>query len=309
MLKQSAAKLIRAITQKNYYSARSYYHWTLRRADHKHGEPPLLVYQMGKVGSSSVTRSLRTAKIGRSVYHIHFLEPLLIDEYEAKRKAYLSTKREGSLRHIWQYQHLLKEIKEGWNGKRWKIVTLIRDPIARNLSAFFEHIELLPSPPDSPRVKRLKSIEYEYEVTVRDNNIDELISIFFEKFPHESPFTYFDREFKGVLGVDLFASEFPKSIGYKCYRESKFDILLIRLENLNTCFAEALREFLGVERMALVEANVSADKEYSDIYRMFKDSIHLPESYLDKMYSSRFSRHFYTDEELEQFKRSWSRSS
>jgi hypothetical protein len=307
MFKNVPGKVIKALAQKNYYTARAYFHRTLRRVDHRYEEPPLLVYQMGKVGSSSVTRTLRMANIGRNIYHIHFLKPELIDEYEKKRRSYLSTKREGDLRHIWQYQHLSKELKRGWNGKRWKIVTLIRDPIARNLSAFFEHVELLPS--DSPRQKRLKSIEYEYEVTVTDNNLDELIEIFFKKFPHESPFTYFDREFKGVLGIDLFAGEFPKSKGYKCYREKQFDILLIRLEDLNACWSDAIEEFLGIYNVALVQANISADKEYFDIYRTFKDSIQLPQAYIDKMYSSRFSRHFYTDQELGQFERGWSGSS
>ena len=34
---------------------------------------------MGKVGSTSVTESLKAANIDRHIYHIHFLRPDLID--------------------------------------------------------------------------------------------------------------------------------------------------------------------------------------------------------------------------------------
>ena len=36
-------------------------------------KPPLLVYQIGKVGSTSVFKSLKVADLPFSLYHIHFL--------------------------------------------------------------------------------------------------------------------------------------------------------------------------------------------------------------------------------------------
>jgi len=261
---------------------------------------------MGKVGSSSVARSLRTIKTDRPIYHVHFLNPTLVDEYEARRKQFLGTPREGTLKHIWQYQYINDLRKQGLiNGHKWKIVTLVRDPIARNLSDFFEHIEVVPSPSKHERIFR--SIQYDYEVVIEGDKPDKLIEIFFEKYDHDGPLRYFDGEFKEVLGIDLFASDFPQEKGYKIYPDKDFDVLLIRLENLNECITEAFAAFLDIDNLTLVNKNVGSQKEYADVYRQFKRSISLPESYLDRIYESKFSRHFYSDAEIAQFRAQWSR--
>jgi len=196
-------------------------------------------------------------------------------------------------------------IERGLNGEKWKIVTLVRDPIARNISDFFEHIELVPSEVDQQQ--KLRSIEYDFEITITNNNLDELIEIFFKKYKHDIAMGYFDRELKGTFNIDLFASEFPTVKGYKVYRGKEVDVLLIRLEDLDDCFTEAIKEFLDIEDIPLVNKNVSQQKDYADIYQMFKDAICLPESYLDQMYSSKFARHFYSETELVRFRAKWSR--
>ena len=301
-------RTLEQLAWKNYYTARAYYHYKLRRSDNRyHKKPPLIVHQMGKVGSSSVTRSLRAAKIDRHIYHTHFLRPALIDKFEKQRRNHLGTGREGGLKHIWQYQHLSKQLKRGLKGRRWKIITLVRDPIARNLSDFFEHLELLPVAPGQPL--KVRSEAHNYELTIDNNNLEGLVELFFDRYDHDTPLTFFDQEFKGVFKIDLFASDFPTSKGYQVYREKEVDLLLIRLENLNTCFSEAVKAFLNIDNLPLIQANTSAKKDFATLYQMFKDTIHFPESYLEKMYSSRFARHFYSDLERAQFKVKWSGNS
>ncbi|MBW2085745.1 MAG: hypothetical protein JRI54_06930 [Deltaproteobacteria bacterium] len=300
-------RIIKRLVRKNYYTARAYYYYQLRRLDSQYKELPLLVHQMGKVGSSSVTKSLEMAKIGRRIYHTHSLRPEIIEKYERKRRGYLGTDREGDLRHIWQYRYLREQIERGFleNGKKWKVVTLIRDPIARNISDFFENTEMLPS--TSEQELRLRSVEYDFEIIIVNNGLDELIQLFFEKFPHDYPARFLDHEIKGVFNIDLYASDFPTSKGYKVYRGKKADVLLIRLENLNDCFTEAFKEFLNIDNLTLVSQNVGSQKDYADIYRMFKDTICFPESFLDTMYSSKFVQHFYSEAEINQFRAKWSR--
>lgn len=299
-------RFIEQLAHKNYYTARAHYHYKLHRSDIKyHHKPPLVVYQMGKVGSSTVSRSLKAANTGRHIYQAHFLTPGLIDKYEKKRRNYLGTDREGDLKHIWQYQHLNKQLKRGLNGQRWKIVTLVRDPVARNLSTFFEHIELLPSA--TAQQWKLKSIEYDFEMTITNHNLDELIRLFFERCEHDNPLTFFDQEFKPVFNIDLFATDFPIAQGYKIYEAQQVDILLIRLENLNRCAAQAFKEFLDIDNLTIKSHNIGSEKDYADIYQMFKDSIVLPPSYIDWMYSSKFTRHFYSPAEIERFRAKWSR--
>jgi hypothetical protein len=298
--------VIKRLAQTNYYTARAYYLHRLRRADSRYEASPLLVHQMGKVASSSVTESLRIAEIGRPIYHTHSLRPEMIEKYERKRRGYLGTDKEADLRHIWQYRYLREWIERGLeNGKKWKVVTLIRDPIARNISDFFENTEMLSAA--SEREHILRSIEYDFEITIIDSDLKGLMDIFLEKFPHDYPARYLDLEVKGVFGVDLYTGDFPTTKGYKVYRGSEADVLLIRLENLNECFAEAFQEFLNIEGLTLVNQNVGNQKEYADIYQMFKNSICLSESFVDEMYSSKFVRHFYSEAEINQFKARWCR--
>jgi len=293
------------LSKYNYHTAKAYYHFYLKRLDRRFNKSPLLIYQMGKVGSSSVTASLRAANVDRRIYHVHFLTPSLVDDYERRRRDYLGSSREGRLKHIWQYQHINQQLRHSVNGNKWKIITLVRDPVARNLSTFFENIESVSIEQD--QVWHLKSYEYDFEMTIKKDNLNALIERFFETDLHDVPIEYFDHEFKDYLGIDLFATEFPTETGYKIYQEKRADVLLMRLESLNECFTDAIQGFLGYDNLQLVNTNVGNQKDYADLYRAFKDIIQLPESYLDKLYSSKFAQHFYNSTELAQFKEKWSR--
>jgi hypothetical protein len=154
---------------------------------------------------------------------------------------------------------------------------------------------------------RLRSKGYDFEVVVKNNNMAEFIRLFFDRYEHEIHSFYFEREFKGILDIDLFGSEFPKDKGYKIYREKAAEVLLIKLEHLNRCAAVAFKEFLNIDNLSLVQENVGAQKDYAEAYRLFKDGIVFPEAYLDKMYLSKYARHFYSEAELEAFRAKWSK--
>ncbi len=291
------------LTKLNYHLAKFYYHYKLRRADRRFSAPPLLVYQMGKVGSKTVINSLSKANINRRIYHVHFLEPDLVKKYENKRSVYLGTEREGALRHIWQYSYLGDRIKKGLKGERWKIITLVRDPVARNLATFFENIEVVSV--NSDGVWTLNSAEYDFQLIVKKDDLSALIELFFAKCRHDTPLVYYDREIKQVFNIDVYASDFPTTSGYKVYRGTDADVLLIRLEDLNRCVSDAFKELLEIEDINLVNTNIGAQKDYADLYKDFKNHIRLPSSYLDKLYSSKLSKHFYEEEEIARFRDRW----
>jgi hypothetical protein len=132
-----------------------------------------------------------------------------------------------------------------------------------------------------------------------------LTNLFFEKVNHDSPNQFFDLEIKRILGIDVFASEFPKSKGYQIYRGDLADVLLIRLEDLNSTARDAFSEFLDIQDFHLVNSNVGMKKNYASVYKKFKDFINLPDEYLTSIYGSRYMRHFYTADEIEKFKGRW----
>lgn len=292
------------LAESNYYSARAWYKHTLHRSRRHYKGPPLLIYQMGKVGSSTVRRSLRAIELDMPIYHVHFLTQNRITETEAKRKKHFRTERYSYLKRPWLYQYLRKQIDRGLNGRKWKIVTLTREPIARNISTFFENLEVkLLDPGDQYEIK---SDYYDIDPTVvKLDDMQGLTSLFFDRLNHDSPLVFFDRELKGVFGIDLFASDFPKSKGYKIYEGEQADVLLIRLENLNKCAHEAFKRFLDVEGFTMINTNIGRKKDYALIYQRFNDSIALPDTYINKMYGSKYMRHFYSEEEIERFEAKW----
>ena len=81
----------------NVHLARAHYHYRLRRKCHQYGEPPLLLYQMGKVGSKTIQRSLRTVELDRPVFHVHFLTPDRVEKTEKERRKYLRVARSRDL--------------------------------------------------------------------------------------------------------------------------------------------------------------------------------------------------------------------
>lgn len=264
------------------------------------GKPLLLVHTMGKVGSTSVAASLKSRGIKRTMtmFQPHFLSEEGIDFAEK-----LAISRAGSWRNLTKKGRagyirnrlLNKELRRlRAAGGRVKVITMVRDPLATNLSGLFHNYRWWPAELktlcDPPSAECLAAVE----------------RYFLERYNHDVPDTWFDMEVKSLYGIDVFAEPFDKERGYAVYRNAFADVLLIKLEKLNECAGDAIREFLGIENFRLEETNVAEDKEYAAIYQAFRKQVALPEPYLDQMYESRVARQFYTPEELAAFRRKWS---
>jgi len=296
-LKKYCSKAIARLMEINYYSARGFYKYMLNRSHQRYKGSPLLIYQMGKVGSTTVQASLRSLELDMPIYHTHILTKERISETELKRKKFFRTERYSYLKRPWLNQFLLKQIESSSSAKKWKIVTLTRDPIARNISTFFENLEIKVT--NSAEEYEIKSDYYDIKpIIVNLDNIQKLSDLYFDRLNHDTPLVFFDRELKSVFGVDVFASEFPKSEGYKIYKSEKAEVLLIRLENLSHCFKEAFKKFLNINNLTLENTNIGKAKVYASIYKKLKETIHLPDNYLDKFYYSKYMRHLYTNMEV-----------
>ncbi|MCB0173723.1 MAG: hypothetical protein KDJ97_24600 [Anaerolineae bacterium] len=77
----------------------------------------------------------------------------------------------------------------------------------------------------------------------------ELTTSFLNEFEfQEAPLRWLNSQLKSVVDVDVFATDFPKSKGFKV---NHADILLLRLERLNECAQEAFKEFIGIDQFTL----------------------------------------------------------
>jgi len=296
-------KTLAWLSRRSYRLGHAYFHYNLRQESQRYNQPPVLIYQMGKVGSKTVRDSLQALKLDRRVFHVHFLAPERVREMERERRKYLGTPKAHLLKHVWQYEYLNRQLAGGFNGKQWKVVTLTREPIGRNLSTFFENLEI--EPMDEGRCYNIQSDYYGFQLEVNEEDLSELQRQFFKNIRHDSPLVFFDNELKRMLGVDVYASGFPTTQGYKIYEAPHVDVLLVRLENLNACAQEAFREFLGIEQLRLINTNIGSKKPHGSLYQKFVETITLPAAYVDQMYTSKYVRHFYTADEIGKFRAKW----
>ncbi len=254
----------------------------VRRFLAKHGVPgfrPIYVYQMAKVGSSAVYEAL--LERGLPVFQFHRMSREHLERMRARRANLGWAPRplpDGDVLGLRLYDTLVRR------GRRAKTITLVRDPIARNLSSYFEHLDALWSTPDAHA-----SI-----------SMEDLHRGFVERFPHDEVLTWFDDELRAIFGVDVYEHPFPAS-GHQRIG----DLLILKSELDDATKAAAVAEFLGLRELSLKNVNVTEAKAKGDAYRRFRETLCLDPAYVDRMLDARYTRHFYTDAEREAMRRKY----
>lgn len=261
-------------------------------SDHK----TVVIYQMGKVGSSTVKHSLDKLGLPMNLYHVHALTKERIDWLENQFQ-YASSIKEKPVIHDHVIESIfLRELIDQNKHLNWKIITLIRDPIARNISTFFQSLDIFFPEWEKDHNNKQNRLE---------DYVEEMIELFLQESNHELPLIWFDSFLKPVFDIDVYAKKFPAEQGYDYYSRKNVELVLIRLEDINDCAETAINEFLSIDSFTLEKANISSEKDYSEAYSKFKKLIKLPNEYINEMYSSRFTQHFYTQGEIDKMKARW----
>lgn len=269
------------------------------RLEEIQGKPLLLIHTMGKVGSTTVKASLAARGLRQSmaVYQPHFVSEAgmaFVEKLTLDGVGGWDNLTERSRRFLISSHALNEDLaRRRKEGKRVTVVTLVRDPVATNLSGLFHNHAWWPA---------------EIKVTCETPSPECLSGLrqhFLEHYPHQVPDTWFDMEMLPLYGVDVYAVPFDTARGYQIYRSDFADVLLLKLEDLSRSMAQAFKEFMNLDDVAIVNSNVADDKSYAEIYQAFRANVALPESYLDQMYGTRFTRHFYTPDEVARFRKKW----
>jgi len=280
------------------------YMWRMRRTCDQYELGPILILQMGKVGSKSVQAGLESIKLGRPIYHAHFLSTARTARTEQQRRKFFRTERHTYLMRPWLNQFLLRTFQRQGDSKTWKLITLTREPVARNISAFFENLDVVALKADGEY--EIRSDYYQIEPTiVSSNDIGKLAELFFTRATHDSPVRFFDREIKNIFGIDVIGSGFPVERGYEIYRAGRVELLVLKLESLADSAEPAFREFLGIDDFQLINSNVGAEKVYAPLYDEFKKHIVIDSDYAAKLFDSDYMRTFYSQDEIRVAKDKW----
>ena len=234
----------------------------------------VLIYQMGKVGSTSLIKSILDFKIQPIQIHRLFFTnnevKLNIRRIIVKLKMHLD---------IFIHQYILR--------KRIKIITGYRDPMARNVSTFFQHLNRNYSK------KEIASINYK-----------ELIDDFSHSTFFDTPNNWFDIELKRKFGIDILKNSFDKEKGYSIITNKKVDVFVYRLDKLNQ-LEEEIGMFLNIKNFKLTGANIGSEKSYAQLYIDFKKNYTPSDTLIKKLYTSKTINHFYSSKDIELLKNKW----
>jgi len=250
---------------------------------------PIIVYTIGKTGSSTVLATLARHVPDRPVYQVHHLQPHRVTR---SARHYRSLPRPIAPDHVVAAQYLSRH-RPPTPDEPWDVITLVREPVAQDVSVFFQVGERRGffALDDDGRLRQPASI-------------DELHERFGTWRDHEDDVRFFDEELAPSLGIDVYAQPFDPAAGTARYDGGRARVLLLRNEDLHQVGSSALGAFLGIEPPELVAANVGAEKRYADVYAEFR-SRPLPEELVDRLQRSRLARHFYRPEELEAARAAW----
>lgn len=246
---------------------------------------PVLVYQMGKVGSRAVFEALAALPVRPpALYHFHELCGLDALEQALVR---LGDAPARALEHVREAQAVRASFLAG-DPFHWKVITLVRDPVARNVSSFFYDIT-----------------RYVPDFYERTPSSAELLEAFLTRPDHDTPLAWFEQQAEPLLSLDIYAAPFPREQGYALLRSERVDWLTLRAEELATRIAPAVHTLLGIPDFACAKTNAGEDKPYAVAYQRFLSGAQLPAEYLDRVYGSRLARHFYDASERECMRRRW----
>lgn len=239
---------------------------------------PIIVYQVGRVGSKSIVGSLQ--KYGyKNVFHVH----------------QLPDKVNGPEEYIEQMGRKNKTILDSYVVRKFgllgrsRIITLVRDPVERSLSGFFYQFR-------NEDVEKLRMLS---------GHPEDLLEIFIKSGPGNYTLQWFDREFRKRTKLDIYKYGFNKEYGCSVVGDKGLRVLIIKAESNNNIKEKAIEGFLGCGEFILETKNTAAEWNHYEIYNKFKKEVKFPLEYLDKMYKSKLTAHFYSDDEIRTFYEKW----
>lgn len=229
--------------------------------------PPLFIYQMGKVGSRSIFYSLEDISY-RPVVHFHYI---------------------AQERRIHPYTARFIERQLSAKRRKINIICSIREPVSRNISSYFHDYEAITgkSPADN------------------NTSLEELIEQFYEINHNERGLIWFDDEFYRLLNINVYDYEFPKTQGFQHIIKGRFNVLIYKLELPDEKKVQIICDFLNLQNFSIRRVNVTNKKKYSNIYKTFLQNIVVRDDYLNDMYNSKYAKHFYSTDEIDKLRSKW----
>jgi hypothetical protein len=220
----------------------------------------VVVHALHRTGSTALHRFLRSNIGGKYISHRH----ILVDRWHKS------------------YSLPGKELIEKYGKENWKVVHLVRDPIARNLSHFWTcdfRCNVKPYTPDLS--------------TFKERFLDEL--------DHFYGINFIGQEIEPFWEIVI-----PYVSGFQApYTIYKNRVAIMRYEDFD-CRNDLLKTFFGVDAKHEPPRIQCAGKMgEADTYKQILNTIRLSASYVDLMYNNLYMMTFYSKEEINILRERW----
>lgn len=238
-----------------------------------------LIYTAGKVGSSSIYLSLKP-HLKHKVYFAHRLLQNNIDKY---RKHFIDFSKQPPFQKMGFL--LLNNVIN--KNKPIKIITAVRSPIDRTVSAFFQNYNM-----------------YAKHKTFDEKHICKCIEEF---FPIEFTVNWWADEFIKSTKIDIYNEGFNKQKKHQTYQQANIEALVFRADLPDVKKEKIIQEFLSLPHFKIERHNITSSKQTAAIYSAVKKSGYFSDAYIEKMLNVKSTRAFFNSTEIEAMKEKWSK--
>ncbi|ADH86465.1 Protein of unknown function NKWYS [Desulfurivibrio alkaliphilus AHT 2] len=266
----------------------------------RQGTPLVLIYQYGRVASTSVYASVLAANLDMPVYHVHTLSSARAVEWiDRARRNGRRIDRNFVLGKL--LGEVISKIGDGSYPKPWKIISIFREPISVFVSLHFLN----------PKGQFVEVLEKYCE-----GNKSPVIDYFQTLFDRDDPSgwllsNWYDEVFGEETGVNVYDHRFDVDQGYQIIKDDRFEILLLRFEDLSNGFKQGAAQLfgLGEDRFNLIHSHLHKNDKYHEIHEYVKNNLKLSRETCNKIYSTKFIKHFYSDDLIDRLTAKWSTNS
>lgn len=251
-------------------------------------EDYIWIFQPGKVGSQSVWNSIQDRSIQ---FH--------------------------TLTGAYRFQDIEREYLDYYLGliqkKKLRIISGVREPISRDIAAFFQNseLELWPYHEFNCNIYALcgngdaSEAYMDMEGMKRrcplwEGSLNDSFGKYTQALMHyrQDVFSWFDYEIKNNFGIDIYDYPFDRERGYAVIEKDNIQILIIKMEYLSE-LETVIGDFIEDKGYKLINRNSASEKMYRYAYADLKRDIRLPSDYFDYYYDRNIKyEHFYSDKEI-----------
>jgi hypothetical protein len=205
-----------------------------------------LVYSSHKTSTQTMIKSL--SKSNYKTFHIHHIDNLKL------RKNNIDTSKENFIQEVKIYNKKYK--------KKLKIISLIRNPVDRLISSFFQSYYN-----DEIRLLNVN----ENDTTIMKYSINELCKIFLEKLKNKTLPNYYESlyELSDIFQIDIVQNLKLINNNYYYYENDLIQLYVLDFTKINNL--KYINNSLNTKILKIVPDNLSVNKKYYPIYSEFRN--------------------------------------